>query len=483
MQNSVQYPLPPLVDNWSFRIPKILRKVVDVFDTDAEKEAAMMSAIALLSYFISDKTWFIYGGSKYYPAFIMYVVGDSASSKGCVSKTFALLDAANDRAIAEYEAAMNVYDDEMRNYSNLGKERQNHPVPKKPVLKCPRIAVDSSGASTMQSIDECDGHVVLLSSEMSEMTSAQSSEYGKQNSAILRISFDHDKLMMRRRKNEEYIIINNPIVTFVLTGTKEQLKELTKTAENGQFSRGIYIFMPNQDEFRDLWGIQFDLKRYFRSIGDEWEKLVNKRLEGTYDIEMVFSREQQVTLTNTFRALDRDAHMVSDEMVPYVRRSIVNIIRVMTGFAFIRAMEDWNTERCLLKPRLVERNDNGDASIENGWTLNISDEDYHWILNMADPLFEHASHAYSHLERSVAKSNKLREASIILRAMPDQFTTKEFLIMGLSMGFQENTLRTWLNRAKNAGMIESIAQGVYVKRNGKNKGNRRNKGNRGNDRS
>lgn len=464
------FPLPRLVNNWDYPIPKILRKIVDTFDTDAEKDATLLSSIALLSYYISERTEFIYGGSTYYPAIYMMICGDSASSKGCVSKTFALMDSINERRMDEYTAAMAKYEEEIRAYYSKGKERAETPFPKKPILKAPRIAVDSSGSSTIQSINECNGHVVLLSTEMSEMTAANSSEYGgKQNSAVLRISFDHDSIRMRRRKNDECIIIKKPIITIILTGTKEQLRDHTKSAENGQFSRGIYLFMPTQDEFLDQWGKSFDVKKYFRQLGEEWENQINQRLEGTSDIIMNFSQAQKSLLTKTFRHIHKISKEVSTEMAPYVKRAIINLGRIMTGFAFIRAMEDWGTDRCLLKPSLNTSTERGESTITQGWSLEISDADFHWLLNMADSLYEHAAHAYSHLERRVVKSNKLREASLILRAMPDQFTAKEFIAEGLRMGFKEPTLRTWLNRAKAMGLIDSVGQGVYIKKKGGNK--------------
>ncbi|MCQ2202475.1 MAG: DUF3987 domain-containing protein [Bacteroidales bacterium] len=468
------FPLPHLVTDWSYHIPKILRKIVEVFDTDAEKDATLLSSIALLSYFISDRTTFIYGGSTYYPAVYLIVWGDSASSKGSVSKTFSLLDGINERCMDEYKAAMAKYEEEMRAFYSLGKERGNTPMPKKPVLRCPSLAVNSSGPSTIQGIDECNGHVVLLATEMSEMTTANNSDFGgSQNSAILRISFDHDPIRMRRRKNEENIIVKKPIITVILTGTKEQLKDHTKSAENGQFSRGIYLFMPTQDEFVDQWGKKYDIKKFFRSLGEEWEAQIKSRLGDDSEVEMCFSTTQKRLLTRSFSHIHKLSKDVSQEMSPYVKRAIINLIRLMTGFAFIRAMEDWGTQRCLLKPCLKQTPEKGDSPISQNWTLEISDDDYHWMLNMADSLYEHAAHAYSHLERRVVKSNKLREASLILRAMPDQFTAKEFIEEGLRMGFTEATLRTWLNRAKATGIIISVGHGVYIKKKGNNNNKKR----------
>lgn len=107
--------------------------------------------------------------------------------------------------------------------------------------------------------------------------------------------------------------------------------------------------------------------------------------------------------------------------------------------------------------------DNLKDNIITKYQLRINNSDFYWMLSMAMPLFEHGEHAYSLLEEKFAKSNKSREAEILLNNMHKEFTAKEFIALGKQMGFNENRLRQWLKRACDRGIIISLGNGIYQK--------------------
>ena len=83
---------------------------------------------------------------------------------------------------------------------------------------------------------------------------------------------------MSRRKDREYLEIDNPRVTVVLAGTPEQIRHLIPDAENGLLSRFIFYFIPFRRGIRDVFATD-DVTRskhaVFKIMGDEFLHLLD----------------------------------------------------------------------------------------------------------------------------------------------------------------------------------------------------------------
>ena len=83
---------------------------------------------------------------------------------------------------------------------------------------------------------------------------------------------------MSRRKDREYLEIDNPRVSVVLAGTPEQIRHLIPDAENGLLSRFIFYFIPFRRGIRDVFATD-DVTRskhaVFKILGDEFLHLLD----------------------------------------------------------------------------------------------------------------------------------------------------------------------------------------------------------------
>ena len=72
------------------------------------------------------------------------------------------------------------------------------------------------------------------------------------DSTIIRKSYHHEPIDLSRRKDDEYRVIERPMLAICLSGTPGQLYTLTPQAEDGTFSRITCYHMPFKAEFRDV---------------------------------------------------------------------------------------------------------------------------------------------------------------------------------------------------------------------------------------
>ena len=104
------------------------------------------------------------------------------------------------------------------------------------------IPANSSASSLISILHDNDGIGLLFETEGDTLSQTLKSEHGNY-SDLLRKAFHHETISMSRRKDREYLEIDNPRVSVVLAGTPEQVRHLIPDAENGLLSRFIFYFI------------------------------------------------------------------------------------------------------------------------------------------------------------------------------------------------------------------------------------------------
>ena len=113
------------------------------------------------------------------------------------------------------------------------------------------IPTNSSAASVIQQLDNNGGVGLIFDTECDTLSAILKSEYGDY-STIIRKSYHHEAIDLSRRKDDEYRVIERPMLAICLSGTPGQLYTLTPQAEDGTFSRITCYHMPFKAEFRDV---------------------------------------------------------------------------------------------------------------------------------------------------------------------------------------------------------------------------------------
>ena len=331
------------------------------------------------------------------------------------------------------------------------------------------IAGNNTGTGILQNIMDANGTGFICESEADTLSTAIGSDYGHW-SDTLRKAFDHDRLSYNRRTDQEYREIKKSYLSVLLSGTPAQVKALIPSAENGLFSRQLFYYMPGIWQ----WVSQFttgdiDIEEIFTTIGLDWKKKLDLlKAHGLHTLRL--TDEQKQEFNDLFSELfTRSTIANGREMNSSIARMAVNICRIMSVVAMLRALENPQpyqyqaSSHPLLTPDKEIATDNIKDGIITRWDMTITPEDFKAVLNLVKPLYQHATHILSFLPPSEVSHRANADRDAFFEALGIQFTRAQLLEQATTMGIKPNTALTWLKRLVKQGLIVNLdGKGTYA---------------------
>ena len=322
------------------------------------------------------------------------------------------------------------------------------------------ISGNNTGTGILQNIMDSNGTGIICESEADTVSTAIGTEYGNW-SDTLRKAFDHDRLSYNRRTDREYQEVSRSYLSVLLSGTPAQVKPLIPTAENGLFSRQNFYYMPRVTQWADQFGEdEVDVDEEFRLMGNEWKNTLDElTLRGLFTLKLTHAQHKQFNFLFD-KLFHRSGKINGDEMSSSVIRLAVNACRMMSIVAILRSLEDPS----LVKPDAHISSDNLKDRIIPRWNLVITDDDFHAVLALVEPLYLHATHVLSFLSSSVIKRRSTADKDMLFAEMEDEFTRRLLLEKAHDRRIPESTALTWLKRLTKQGALVSVdGKGTYHK--------------------
>ena len=452
------FPLPTFPQNYVW--PELLERTISFGKTPEQRDALLLGAFTVLGASLSHIVRCQYGRKWQAPCMQTFVVAPSASGKSALTWVRLLIEPIHDKIRSEVKEAMKTYRREKAAYDSLGKERKNQEAPALPLNRMFLISGNNTGTGILQNIMDSNGTGIICESEADTVSTAIGTEYGNW-SDTLRKAFDHDRLSYNRRTDREYQEVSRSYLSVLLSGTPAQVKPLIPTAENGLFSRQNFYYMPRVTQWADQFGEdEVDVDEEFRRMGHEWKDTLDElTLRGLFTLKLTVAQKKQFNLLFD-RLFHRSAQINGDEMNSSVLRLAVNACRMMSITALLRSLE----HPSLVKPDARISSDNLKDRIIARWNLAITDDDFHAVLALVEPLYLHATHVLSFLSSSVIKHRGTADKEMLFATMKDEFTRRLLLETAHNRGIPEATALTWLKRLTKQGAVVSVdGKGTYHK--------------------
>ena len=449
--------------------PELLQRIMSYGSTDAQNDVMLLGALTALGSCMERYVRCPYGGKLQSPCMQSFIIALPASGKSALSSIRLLVDPIHDQLRAEWAEEIKAYKKAKAAYEAMGKERSKIDAPQIPANKMFLIAGNNTGTGILQNIMDANGTGLICETEADTIASAISSEYGHWSDP-LRKAFDHDRLSYNRRTDQEYREVKRIFLAVLLSGTPAQVKPLIPSVENGLFSRQLFYYMHGIYQ----WINQFDenetdLEAIFTSIGLEWKKLLNLLKEhGLHTLRL--TDEQKQEFNDLFSELfTRSTIANGREMNSSIARMAVNICRIMSVVAMLRAFENPQpyqyqaSSHPLLTPDKEIATDNIKDGIITRWDMTITPEDFKAVLNLVKPLYQHATHILSFLPPSEVSHRANADRDAFFEALGIQFTRAQLLEQATTMGIKPNTALTWLKRLVKQGLIVNLdGKGTYA---------------------
>ena len=451
-------PLPyfPQDHDW----PEPLKSILSFAKTPAQHDVLLLGAMTVLGASLSHIVRCKYGDKWQYPCLQTFITGHAAAGKSVLVWVRKLIEPIHEEIRRQVAESMKAYRKELRAYEALGKARKDKEPPVAPPNRMFIIPGNNTGTGLLQNLIDSDGTGIICESEADTVSTAIGTEFGNW-SDTLRKAFDHDRLSYNRRTDREYQEVSRSYLSVLLSGTPAQVKPLIPTAENGLFSRQNFYYMPRITQWADQFGEdEVDVDEEFRLMGNEWKNTLDElTLRGLFTLKLTHAQHKQFNFLFD-KLFHRSGKINGDEMGSSVIRLAVNACRMMSIVAILRSLEDSS----LVKPDAHISSDNLKDRIIPRWNMVITDDDFHAVLALVEPLYLHATHVLSFLSSSVIKRRSTADKNMLFAEMEDEFTRRLLLEKAHDRRIPESTALTWLKRLTKQGALVSVdGKGTYHK--------------------
>ena len=462
-----QHPLPTFPEaGW----PEFLQRIIKAGGNMIQHDIMLLGALTALGACMSRYVRCLYGGKYHHPSLQCFVVAPSASGKGILSYIRLLVEPIHDEIRTEVATQMKAYKKEKAAYDAMGKERSKMEAPQMPPNRMFLISGNNTGTGILQNIMDSDGTGLICEAEADTLSTAIGSDHGHW-SDTLRKAFDHDRLSYNRRTDQEYREVKKSYLSVLISGTPSQVQTFIPTAEDGSYSRQLYYYMCGISKWiSQFMGNEIDWEEIFTAMGLEWkEKLSVIKSHGIHTLQL--TDEQKEEIDTVFSDLfERSSVANGREMYSFVARLAVNLCRIMSEVAVLRALESphpYDFKTSSTSPFTPDKEipaDNCKDGIITRWDVSISQEDFHAVLSLTEALYCHATHILSFLPSTEISHRPNADRDYLFQKLGNEFTRTQLLEEAVAMGIKENTALTWLKRLTKYGKLVSVdGKGSYAR--------------------
>lgn len=442
-------------------LPPFLKEVLGNCISEDDRDMMLMGTLTCISATLHNVVG-EYNHDDWHPMLYFFVMADAGMGKGSlkycreiVAPIHNELREASERLMKEYKESKS---------ENKSGEKVASDADETPHRRTLFIPTNSSAASVIQQLDNNDGIGLIFDTECDTLSAILKSEYGDY-STIIRKSYHHEPIDLSRRKDDEYRVIERPMLAICLSGTPGQLYTLTPQAEDGTFSRITCYHMPFKAEFRDVLvesantnSVCPTLRERFFQLG----KLYKQRRESFFrggKYRIVIPQEYCKEFNEHFRQMNQEVvDDISHDMQSVVRRLAFTVFRIMMVLTSIRFMDE-TPNPSALTPKDGSR-----------IVLRCSKDDFDIAMSIGDVLIYHTVYCYAHLPQSKVTTNghgeivtKKSKMEQLFAALPDKFDRETYRAVSMKQSYPVSTTAKWINDYIRQGRLEHVSQNSYRK--------------------
>lgn len=432
--------MPNLPDSLFPELPDFLQRVVSVATSNEEKDLLLLGSLVSISACL-PKLYGIYDGRKVYSNMFLFITAQASAGKGRLVHCRQLVNPIHKEMRDQAKLLKQQYELEMVEYNAKKGKEEGIEKPGKPPEKMLFIPANNSSTGAYQLLGDSDGKGLIFETEGDTLAHAFKSDYGNYSDGF-RKAFHHETISYYRRTDREYVDIENPCLSAVLSGTPKQVSALIPNTENGLFSRFIFYFMNVRPKWKDVFAdtTSQGLDEYFDALGAEFYELY-KVLIASQEMQFYLTADQQAQF-NEFFAQVQD-HYLTLQGIDYmatIRRLGLIAFRISMILSALRILET------------------GDTSTK----IVCEERDFQTALAMVRVLIKHSAKVFTELpEDEKPKSRKNRKQKF-LDALPKIFNRQKYLEVAKEMNIPDKTAEGYITEFAKKGLIHREQHDHYI---------------------
>ena len=433
--------LPTFPDEIYTDLPGLLQKVVAKSNSPEDRDLLLLGSLVVISACLS-KIYGIYAEREVYPNLFLFVTAQGSAGKGRLTLCRKLVDPIH-KALREVSKLE--FEEFQRNLTEYAatKNKAETERPKEPPVKMLVIPANNSATGVFQILNDNNGSGLMFETEGDTLALTFKSEHGNYSDGF-RKAFHHETISYNRRKDREFVEIQNPRLSALLSGTPKQVSTLIPSAENGLFSRFIFYFMNIRPVWNDVFANSSDqtLDSYFNHLGMQFFDLY-KHLEFQAEpIRFCLTLAQQQAFNAYFsQTQNQYLCLYGADYLATVRRLGLITFRMAMILTALRIMDDGN----ICSP------------------LVCRDNDFNTALSMVKILVQHAAQVFQQLPSEAVATAPKNQKQQFLDELPQEFCRKDYLTVANKLGIPDKTAEKHIKRFATSGLINHYAHDNYKK--------------------
>lgn len=335
-------------------LPYILYDGCKILIDPAEKAVFLIGALGVISGLL-PKIYGIYDGMTVYPNIFVYILSPYGGGKGKLIHAKELgmtVHRVKKQATQEnrvrYEIELEFYQAEFKAWK---KNKIGEPPikPLEPSQYLHYIPANNSNSGFVENLNANGGAGTVFETEGDTLAENVNKEYGI-NSDGLRKAFHHESFSFNRRLNKEFVEVEKPRLSVILSSTFDQLLSLIPTAENGLFSRFLFFRLTPNPTFKNVFEpekAQYQMK--FEALGKRMAIIYNYLNSQEKEIEFQLSKAQQAAFVQFFQELKTDVQQnITIDLDGTINRLGLQFFRIAMILTTLRQYESGNIEPVMI---------------------------------------------------------------------------------------------------------------------------------------
>jgi hypothetical protein len=438
--------MPTLPDAVFDTIPEFLKHITQVATTKEERDILLLGSLVTLSVAF-PKLIGKYGDNPVNTNLFIFISAKASAGKGILIHCRKLVEPIHLALRNQAKIMKQQFEVDMQEYNaNKGKDATTE-KPQKPPQKMLFIPANNSATGFLEILGDSDKRGLIFETEGDTLAKAFKSDYGDFSDGF-RNAFQHEPISYYRRTDKEYVEIDRPCLSALLSGTPKQITTLIPNAENGLFSRFMFYVMNMKLIWKDVFASKTEngLDVHFEKLGNEFYSLY-QTLQANPDVHFSLTPSQQLQFNQFFEKMQTlYVNIQEEEIISSVRRLGLIAFRIMMIFSALRIMEDGNIEQ----------------------TIYCNDTDFENTLDMITILVKHSSYVYSQIAQETYKPKPKHKKEQFLENLPYHFNRQTYVATAQSLGITDKSAQRYIKEFKDADIIQYDGHDQYTNPNAKN---------------
>lgn len=423
-------------------LPDFLKQITKNAISEEDADLLILGTLTVASACLPNISG-IYAGREVFPNIFLFVTAQASAGKGRLSLCRYIVEHIHKELRKEYENEMEIYKRQQADYL-LNKKDPDAEQPQEPPLKTLFIPANSSSTAVYQLLYSNKGIGLIFETEGDTLANTFKSDYGNFSDGF-RKAFHHETISYNRRKDKEFVELEKPRLSALLSGTPKQILSLIPDTENGLFSRFIFYCMNVRLVWNDVFAIQDEaLDKQFEDYGRQFFDLY-RVLKTSYPIRFALSVSQQKEFHTFFEQVQNEYSSVFGiDFVASVRRLGLTAFRLAMIMSALRILENGDFPNVMV----------------------CSDDDFFTAKSMVEILLKHTAKVYQMLPENISPNmqcskNQLKQQ--YYDSLLPAFDKQTAISIAQSLGIPQKTAERYLKQWCLSGQMNRVKHGWYSK--------------------